>query len=173
MDDQINYKLTFRESFNWVFIFLLENGLACQAIGPLLRVWRHESWVRRAPFSNLLSAHTPMKNQIVIRVSISCNEINSEPVSGNSSSSILSIIIVVDIFLTVWGESNSRVNYWRIELVFGCCLLLRGTWVVWTVIWKLISSSIECLMSDENMERYAVSHMVLIVLEVGVLLQKQ
>jgi hypothetical protein len=51
-----------------------------------------------------------MKNQIVIRVSISGNKINGEPVSGNGSSSLLNIIIVVDILLTVRGETDTRVN---------------------------------------------------------------
>ena len=90
---------------------------------------------------------------------------------GNSGSSLLSIIIVVDVLLTVGGETDTWVNISSIELVLG--LLQFGSWMVGTVIGQLVAGSIEGLMSHEDVERHAVSHNVLIILEVGILLQKQ
>jgi hypothetical protein len=60
-------------------------------------------------------------------------------VSGNGSSSLLSIIIVVNVLLTIRGETDARVNIGSVELVLCSCLLLFGTWVEGAVIWQLSS----------------------------------
>lgn len=61
-----------------ILFLTLEDGLSCETIRPFLSVWWIECLVRRAPSAYLLSAHSPMKYEVIFVIRVSGNKIYCE-----------------------------------------------------------------------------------------------
>lgn len=150
-----------------VLLVSLELGLGGQAIWPLRGIDGVEGGIRGSPGSDFLAAHAPMKQKVITIIRVSCHQVDGEAVGVHFGLGLLCIVLVVDILLALRGVVFSGVIVLHVRFRLLAHLL---AWVGGAILWEGLAIPIESLVPDEEMEGHSIPHVVLILLEAGVLL---
>lgn len=142
-----------RRSYARILFLLLKSGLASLTVGPSHRELRHDGIWRCDPLANFLAAHTPMQDEVIIRVSIPGHQINRKKVRRNRP--------------TVCEVNHLLLTLIKILVQIGEFPL--GFLRTWEVPIRHFSTlGVKCFMPDKYVERNTISHHMLIVFEIGV-----